>query len=220
MHLARRARRRPSAPVVRAGNSSVERSSPASVKRTAGKAIARRLTTSPIAALRRARPSGISAAPAWRRTGRAPRPSVPPIGAAGVRRETRAALDGDSAARRRTPCASGSTAAPPTPIDGSASPRKPSVADIVDSRRRRASRCSGARPRARVRLGVHASAVVGDADQATAAACRDDLDAACAGIERVLDQFLDHARRTLDHFAGGDLVDHVSESWRMGMGRL
>ena len=29
-----------------------------------------------------------------------------------------------------------------------------------------------------------------------------------AGVERVLDQFLDHARRALDHFAGGDAVDH------------
>ena len=28
-----------------------------------------------------------------------------------------------------------------------------------------------------------------------------------AGIERVLDQLLDHARRALDHLAGGDAVD-------------
>ena len=27
-------------------------------------------------------------------------------------------------------------------------------------------------------------------------------------VERVLDQFLDHARRPLDHLAGGDAVDH------------
>ncbi len=30
-----------------------------------------------------------------------------------------------------------------------------------------------------------------------------------AGVEGVLDQFLDDARRPLDHFAGGDAVDHV-----------
>ena len=34
-----------------------------------------------------------------------------------------------------------------------------------------------------------------------------DLDAMCAGIQRVLDQFLDHGRRPLDDFAGGNLVD-------------
>ncbi len=53
----------------------------------------------------------------------------------------------------------------------------------------------------------HAGAVVGDADQAAAAAVGDDLDLGRAGIERVLDQLLDHARRPLDHLAGGDAVD-------------
>ena len=53
----------------------------------------------------------------------------------------------------------------------------------------------------------HAGAVVGDADQSPAAAIGQHLDAARTGIERVLDQFLDHARRTLDHLAGGDAVD-------------
>ena len=28
-----------------------------------------------------------------------------------------------------------------------------------------------------------------------------------AGVERVLDQLLDHARRTLDHLAGGDAIN-------------
>ena len=54
----------------------------------------------------------------------------------------------------------------------------------------------------------NARAVIGDADQVQPAAGGDDLDARRAGIERVLDQFLHHARRTLDDFAGGDLVDH------------
>src|ERR1700736_1335636 len=54
---------------------------------------------------------------------------------------------------------------------------------------------------------AHALAVVGDADQAAAAAIGEHVDAGRAGIERVLDQFLDHARRTLDHLAGGDAID-------------
>ena len=40
-----------------------------------------------------------------------------------------------------------------------------------------------------------------------------DIDAGGAGIDRVLDQFLDHRRRPLDDFAGGDLVDE-------GVGKL
>jgi hypothetical protein len=59
----------------------------------------------------------------------------------------------------------------------------------------------------------HALAVVGDADQPAAAAVGEHVDAMGAGVERVLDQFLDHARRPLDHLAGGDAVDH-------GLGQL
>ncbi len=53
----------------------------------------------------------------------------------------------------------------------------------------------------------HAVAVVADADEAAAAAVGEDIDAARAGIERVFHKLLDHARRPLDHFAGGDAVD-------------
>ena len=53
----------------------------------------------------------------------------------------------------------------------------------------------------------HAFAVIGDADKPPAAAVGEYVDAAGAGIERVLDQLLDHARRALDHLAGGDAVD-------------
>ena len=53
----------------------------------------------------------------------------------------------------------------------------------------------------------HARAVVADADQPPAAAVGDDIDAGRAGVERVLDQLLDDARRPLDHLAGGDAVD-------------
>ncbi len=53
----------------------------------------------------------------------------------------------------------------------------------------------------------HAGAVVGDADQPPPAAVGHHLDAGRAGVERVLDELLDHARRALDHLAGGDAVD-------------
>ena len=53
----------------------------------------------------------------------------------------------------------------------------------------------------------HALAVVGDADQPAAAAVGQHVDAVRAGIERIFDQFLDDARRPLDHLAGGDAVD-------------
>ena len=71
----------------------------------------------------------------------------------------------------------------------------------------------------------HAGAVVGDADQAASAAVGHDLDVVRAGIERVLDQLLDHARRPLDHLARGDAVDdafgelangHLTDLGRIG----
>ena len=40
-----------------------------------------------------------------------------------------------------------------------------------------------------------------------------------AGVERVLDQFLDDGSRPLDHLAGGDLVDEVVGRMRIGMAR-
>ena len=55
----------------------------------------------------------------------------------------------------------------------------------------------------------HAAAVVGDADPSPAAAIGENVDAAGAGIDGVLDQFLDHARGTFDHLAGGDAVDDL-----------
>ena len=55
----------------------------------------------------------------------------------------------------------------------------------------------------------HAAAVVGDADERDAARRGDDLDPRRAGVDGVLDEFLDDARRPLDHLAGGDAVDHV-----------
>ena len=55
----------------------------------------------------------------------------------------------------------------------------------------------------------HAAAVVGNADPPPPTAVGEDVDPACAGINGVLDEFLDHARRPLDHLAGGDAVDDL-----------
>ena len=92
------------------------------------------------------------------------------------------------------------------PIEGSASPRNPSVADreqIVLGQ----LRGGVALDREREVRARHPGAVVGDADEPPPAAVGHDLDAPRAGIERVLDQFLHDARRALDHLAGGDAVD-------------
>src|SRR3984957_16291255 len=69
----------------------------------------------------------------------------------------------------------------------------------------------------------HAAAVVGDADPPPPAAVGENVDPAGAGVDGVLHEFLDHARRTLDHLAGGDAVDDLfgkladgHEIWRLG----
>ena len=51
-----------------------------------------------------------------------------------------------------------------------------------------------------------AGAVVADADRRLARATDVDADPACPGVERVLDQLLDHRGRALDHLASGDRV--------------
>ncbi len=55
----------------------------------------------------------------------------------------------------------------------------------------------------------HAAAIVGDGDFPPAAAVSEDIDPAGAGIDGILDQFLDDARRTLHHLARGDAVDDL-----------
>jgi hypothetical protein len=55
----------------------------------------------------------------------------------------------------------------------------------------------------------HAAAVVGDADPPPAAAVGENVDPAGAGVDRVLDKFLHHARGAFDHLAGGDAVDDL-----------
>ena len=57
-------------------------------------------------------------------------------------------------------------------------------------------------------LRAHAAAIVRHAQQGLAATGRGDLDPRRAGVDGVLDQLLGGAGRTLDHLAGGDLIDH------------
>jgi len=64
-----------------------------------------------------------------------------------------------------------------------------------------------ARHRQRQLLRGDPAAIVTDADQAHAALFQVDVDPGGAGIQCVFHQFLDHRRRPLDDFAGGDLVD-------------
>ena len=97
-------------------------------------------------------------------------------------------------------------------IDGKASPRKPERADldeIVVGEFRGRMPLDGERE-----IGTrHAFAVIGDANQPPATTIGQNIDTACAGIERVLDQFLHHACRTFDDLARGDAVDD-------GLGKL
>ncbi len=55
-------------------------------------------------------------------------------------------------------------------------------------------------------IAAHAEAVVRDADQASAASLDFHGDARGAGVEGILDEFLNHAGGAFDHFASGDLV--------------
>ena len=57
-------------------------------------------------------------------------------------------------------------------------------------------------------VGRHAGAVVGHRDEDLAAFAHHHVDARGAGVEAVLDQFLDRRRGALHHLAGGDAVDH------------
>ena len=65
-------------------------------------------------------------------------------------------------------------------------------------------------------VAVHAASIVGDADQAQAAAIRHHVDAGSTGVDGVLDQLLDDARRALDHLARGDAVDEVRRQLAYG----
>ena len=70
----------------------------------------------------------------------------------------------------------------------------------------------------------HAAAVVADAQQLDPTFLELDLDRRAAGVERVLEQFLEDRRRTIDDFAGGDLADQKireeGDSRCLGHGRI
>ena len=57
-------------------------------------------------------------------------------------------------------------------------------------------------------LGNNAMPIVHHADELGAALLDVDIDPRAAGIDRVLQQFLDHTRRPLNHLAGGDFRDN------------
>jgi hypothetical protein len=61
--------------------------------------------------------------------------------------------------------------------------------------------------RERQLLLADAAAVIGHLDQLDAAARELDRDFPRAGVDAVFEQFLERGGRTVDHFAGGDLVD-------------
>ena len=52
---------------------------------------------------------------------------------------------------------------------------------------------------------LDAAAVVGHLNEIATAAADVNGDCRCAGVDAVLDQFLDRRKRPLDHLAGGDL---------------
>ena len=57
--------------------------------------------------------------------------------------------------------------------------------------------------------GRHPGAVIGHIDQIDAAICQPDTDPRRAGVDRVLDKFLQRAGRSFDHFARGDPIDQM-----------
>ena len=63
---------------------------------------------------------------------------------------------------------------------------------------------------------IHAASIVGDADEAQAAAIGHHVDARGAGIDRVLDQLLDDACRALYDLASGDAIDEVRRQLAYG----
>ena len=67
---------------------------------------------------------------------------------------------------------------------------------------------------------AHARAIVGDANEPPAAAIGQHVNAARAGIERVFNELLDDARRTLNHLARGDAVDDGLGELADGHGQL
>src|SRR5581483_11225028 len=58
-------------------------------------------------------------------------------------------------------------------------------------------------------IGLHAAAVVANLDELAPAALEENVDRVGAGIDGVLDQFLDDGSGTLDHLTRRDLIDEI-----------
>ena len=54
---------------------------------------------------------------------------------------------------------------------------------------------------------IHSAAIVHDANEPAAALFDCDVDAARAGVERILDEFFHSGRRSFDHLARCDAID-------------
>ena len=94
-------------------------------------------------------------------------------------------------------------------MEGRASPRKPRVAIESRSSAVRSLDVAWRSKARRASSRFIPLAVVADADELAAAGFDLDADAVGPGIERVLQQFLDHGGGAIDDFAGGDLVRHL-----------
>jgi len=91
------------------------------------------------------------------------------------------------------------------PIEGKASPRKPSVA--IWERSLSGNFDVAWRSTASRDLPGHAAAIVDDANEAPAAQFDRDVDATGARVERILDELLDDGGRPLDDLARRDAID-------------
>ena len=92
---------------------------------------------------------------------------------------------------------------------GSASPRKPSVRMAARSSARAILLVAWRSMASTASSAGHAHPVVLDANQPLAAELDRDGDAPRARVDRVLDEFLDDARRALDDLARRDLVREI-----------
>ncbi len=101
-------------------------------------------------------------------------------------------------------------------IDGSASPRNPSELTAARSSRLAILLVAWRVSASAQFVGRNAAAVVAHRGSGSAPPLLHlDLDAGSAGIQRILDQFLDDGRRALHHLAGGDLVDEMGRAVRV-----
>ena len=94
-------------------------------------------------------------------------------------------------------------------MEGSASPRKPSVAMESNSSAVRSLEVAWRSKASSASSRFMPLAVVGDANQPSSARLDLDANAGGSGIKRVLEQFLHDRGGPVDHLTGGDLVGHL-----------